>query len=113
MKKIIKIWIYILILGTFNPACAGADDISESKEYVVSFSRTGISLKAGKRQLLIVEFNQGASELDYNWINSNPEVIELVNEAKNMVTVRGLSVGSATVTLESAGKEVTAQCEVT
>jgi hypothetical protein len=113
MKKIIKIWIYILILGTFNPACAGADDISESKEYVVSFSRTGISLKAGKRQLLIVEFNQGASGLDYNWINGNPDVIELENKGKNMVTVRGLSVGSATVTLESAGKEVTAQCEVT
>lgn len=113
MKKIIKIWIYILILGTFNPACAGDDGISQPKEYEVNFSTTDITLKEGKRQLLSVEFNKEASELEYNWINSNPEVIELENEEKNKTIVRALSVGSATVTLESAGKEVSVQCKIT
>lgn len=113
MKKIIKIWIYILILGTFNPACAGDDDISQPKEYEVNFNTADITLKEGKSQLLSAEFNKEASGLDYNWINSNPEVIELENEEKSKATVHALSAGSATVTLESAGKEVSVQCKIT
>ena len=70
-------------------------------------------MKEGKRQLLVAEFNKEAGKLDYNWKNSNPAVVELVNEKTNNVTLRALSAGTATITLESAGKEASAQCKIT
>lgn len=114
MKKIIKFWIYILLLGSFNIACASDDDGSQSKdkEYVVSLNQTDISLKEGQRQLLTAKLNEEASELNYNWINSNPDVIKLENQEANTTTIQGLSVGSSIVTFESTGKEVSAQCKI-
>lgn len=113
MKNIIRFSIYILLLGVFYPVCACDDDSSKTKEYIVNFDQTDISLKEGKRQLLVAEFNKEAGKLDYNWKNSNPAVVELVNEKKNNVTLRALSAGTATITLESAGKEASAQCKIT
>ena len=113
MKNIIRFSIYILLLGVFYPVCACDDDRSKTKEYKVNFNQTDISLKEGKRQLLVAEFNKEAGKLDYNWKNSNPAVVELVNEKKNNVTLRALSAGTATITLESAGKEASAQCKIT
>ena len=78
MKNIIRFSIYILLLGVFYPVCACDDDSSKTKEYIVNFNQTDISLKEGKRQLLVAEFNKEAGKLDYNWKNSNPAVVELV-----------------------------------
>lgn len=67
MKNIIRFSIYILLLGVFYPVCACDDDSSKTKEYIVNFNQTDISLKEGKRQLLVAEFNKEAGKLDYNW----------------------------------------------
>jgi hypothetical protein len=114
MKKIIKFWIYILILGTFNLACANDDDGSQpkEKEYTVNFNQTNISLKEGKGRLLTAEFSEDAAKLDYNLHNSNPDVIKLENQGKESVSIHALSVGEAIVTIESTSKEVSAQCKI-
>lgn len=114
MKKIIKLWIYILLLGVFNLACANDDDGSQpkEKEYAVNFDQTDISVKEGKRRLLTAEFNEDAAKLDYNWSNSNPSVIKLENQGAKNVTIHALSIGEAIVTIESTGKEVSAQCKI-
>ncbi|WP_294081610.1 DUF4886 domain-containing protein [Proteiniphilum sp. UBA5384] len=115
--KIINFCIYILILGTSNFACSGANDIpqikKQIKEYVVNIDQTDISLKEGSKQLLTASFNEDAAQLDYSWNNSNPEIVGLENNNTDRVTIHGLSVGTAIVTLESAGKEVSVQCKIT
>ncbi|MBD1421801.1 DUF4886 domain-containing protein [Sphingobacterium chuzhouense] len=112
MKKILRYWIYILVLASVSFACSSKDSLPQPKEFLVDFDQKEISLKEGKRETLTVKFNEEASKLDYDWSSSNLDVLSIENTDKNQAVIRGLSIGSAIVKLESTNKEVAAQCEV-
>lgn len=69
--------------------------VPKQKEYIVNFkSRRIFKLKEGVGNCSLPNSTKKPGKLDYNW-KQQLAVVELVNEKKNNVTLRALSVGMA------------------